>query len=388
MSKNEENQTKFEKWKNKYKENAMNYGKDMSIARKIITVIVLLFLIVIAIGGYSAYQYISKGLSPVDPDNEETVTITIPLGSSTSDIARILEDNGVIANDLIYRFYVKFNNVSNFQAGEYSLSPSMTLAEITEELETGTIMQEPVFRVTIPEGRNIEEIAGIYAENNVFEKEEFLKSMQDTEFIQEMMEKFPLLLTDEILDDDIRYPLEGYLFAATYEFYTENPTIEQAVEQMLKKTNDVLSGFSDDITLMEEEMGFTIHDILTFASLVEEEAPSEDDRKIIASVFYNRMDQGMKLQTDPTVIYAYGEHIPRLTYSHYEIVSPYNTYYVDGLPVGPISNFGESSLEAVVNPNRTDYLYFLSDQEGNLHYSRSYEEHQTLEQQYIHSRDE
>lgn len=380
---NKEDQSKFNKWKKKYKQNASDYGKDMSIARKFIAVIIIMLLIVIGVGGYSAYQYISKGLSPVDPDNEETVQVTIPLGSSSSDIAKILEDNGVIANDLLYRFYIKFNNVSNFQAGEYALSPSMTLAEITDELETGSVRAEPVFRVTVPEGRNIDEIASIFAENKVIEKDEFLDKMQDDEFIQTMREKYPSLLTEEILHEDIRYPLEGYLFAATYEFYSDQPTMEEIVDQMLQKTHTVLSGYSEEL----ESEDFTLHEIITFASLVEEEAPSIEDRKIISSVFYNRMEQGMKLQTDPTVIYAYGEHIPRLTYSHYEIESPYNTYYVDGLPVGPISNFGESSLDAVINPDPTDYLFFLADSEGNVYYSRSYEEHQAYEEQYIHNQD-
>ncbi|GAA0295329.1 UPF0755 protein [Gracilibacillus halotolerans] len=384
MTDNENNQSKFEKWKKKYNENATSYGKDMSIARKIITLVVIVLLVVIGVGGFSAYQFISKGLSPVDPNNEETIQVTIPLGSSSSDIARILEENGVIANDLLYRFYVKFNNASNFQAGDYELSPSMTLAEITDELETGSIRAEPVFRVTVPEGRNIEEIASIYAENNVIEKEAFLEKMQDNEFIKTMMEKYPSLLTEEILHEDIRYPLEGYLFAATYEFYTDEPTIEEVIDQMLQKTHTVLTAHTDDIEGKEE---FSLHEIITFASLVEEEASSAEDRKMISSVFYNRMDTGMRLQTDPTVIYAYGEHIPRLTYSHYEIESPYNTYHVDGLPVGPISNFGESSLTAVFEPEETDYLFFLADSEGNVYYSRTLKEHQAYEEQYIHNRD-
>ncbi|GAE94105.1 protein YceG like [Gracilibacillus boraciitolerans JCM 21714] len=151
---------------------------------------------------------------------------------------------------------------------------------------------------------------------------------------------------------------------------------------MLDKTNDVITVYYDQIEALE----FSIHEIMTFASLVEEEAPTEEDRKLIAGVFYNRMDQEMMLQTDPTVIYAHGEHIPRLTYDHYEIDSPYNTYQVQGLPVGPISNFGgESSLNAVLAPADSSYLYFLADSEGKVHYSRTYEEHQNLENKYIHN---
>ncbi|SHN10055.1 endolytic transglycosylase MltG [Gracilibacillus kekensis] len=382
MSDDKKDQNEKSKPKLTYKEISQERAKEASIARKIIILVLFLLTALIIFGGYTGYNYVKKGVSPVDPNSEETIDVTIPLGSSSSDIANILEDNGVINNSLIYRFYVKFNNISNFQAGDYALSPSMTLAEITSELETGSIQEEPELRVTIPEGRNINEIATLYQENAGVDKEEFLEKMQDTSYIKELISEYPNILSESILHDDIIYPLEGYLFPATYEFYEEEPTIDQIVTQMLNKTNNVIVAYFDQVDALD----FTIHEIMTFASLVEEEAPSADDRKLIAGVFYNRMDQGMMLQTDPTVIYAHGEHISRLTYDHYEIDSPYNTYQVEGLPVGPISNFGESSLTAIFKPNRSDnYLYFLADSEGNVYYSRSYDEHQELEDQYIHN---
>lgn len=381
MSNENEEKNKNQKKKLTYKEISQERAKEASIARKIIFFVLIILTGIIILGGYSAYKYVEKGVSPVDPNNEETIDITIPLGSSSSDIAAILEDEGIIANSLIYRFYVKFNNASDFQAGEYSLSPSMTLAEITSELETGSLQQEPQLRVTIPEGRNIEQVASIYEEHAAIDSEEFLEKMVDRSYIEELINEYPDILTEEILAEDIIYPLEGYLFPATYEFYTDNPTIEEVITQMLNKTNTVLSPYNDQI----QSLDFSIHEVITFASLVEEEAPTEEDRKEIAGVFYNRIDEGMRLQTDPTVIYAHGEHISRLTYDHYEIDSPYNTYQVDGLPIGPIANFGESSLTAVLEPGENNYLYFLADSDGNVHYSTTYEEHQNFEDQYIHN---
>lgn len=145
-----------------YKEIAQQRGKEASVARKIFLIIFLVLLFIIIVGGFLGYKYVKNGLTPVDPSNKETINVTIPLGSSTSNIAFILEENGIIANSLIYRFYVKFNNASDFQAGDYALSPSMTLEEVTEELQTGSVTQAGAVRVTIPEGRNIEEIAETY----------------------------------------------------------------------------------------------------------------------------------------------------------------------------------------------------------------------------------
>ncbi|WP_163537841.1 endolytic transglycosylase MltG [Gracilibacillus sp. YIM 98692] len=357
-------------------------GKEASIARKIVIIILIAMVAALIIGGYSIYKYIQEGISPVDPDSEEQIEVTIPLGSSSSDIANILEEAGIISNNLMYRFYVKFNNAADFQAGDYTLSPSMSLAEITDELETGSIQREPVLRVTVPEGRNLEEIADIYESKANIDAETFLEKVNDSDYISTLMDRYPTLLSDEILDDDIRYTLEGYLFPATYEFFEEEPSVETVVQNMLDKSRNVILSYYEQIRKSEE---FSVHDVVTFASLVEEEAPSSDDRRLIASVFYNRMNDDMMLQTDPTVIYAHGEHISRLNYDHYEIDSPYNTYQVSGLPVGPIANFGESSLQAVIEPESTNYYYFLADVDGHVHYSRTYEEHQRKEAQYIHN---
>ncbi|GAB2554750.1 endolytic transglycosylase MltG [Gracilibacillus alcaliphilus] len=379
MSEEKKNKQKLPK----YNELAVKRAKDVSVARKIILILLIIFAIIVVVGGFSAYQYIQKAISPVDPSSNQEVEITIPLGASSSDIADLLEEEGLIENSLVYRFYVKLHNMADFQAGEYTLSPSMTLEEISEELATGTLMEEAVLRVTVPEGRNMEEIATIYEENAGINQEDFLQKMQDESYIEELIDNYPAILHEVILNEDIIYPLEGYLFPATYEFFHDKPTVEEAVTQMLDKTNEIVDSHREEI----EATDFSLHELLTFASLVEEEAPSAEDRQQIAAVFYNRLEDGMRLQTDPTVIYAHGEHIPRLTYDHYEIESPYNTYYVDGLPVGPIANFGESSLVSVLEPADNNYFYFLADSEGNVYYSETYEEHQHLEEEYIHSQD-
>src|SRR5690606_10740942 len=180
-------------------------------------------------------------------------------------------------------------------------------------------------------------------------------------------------------DEDIITPLEGYLFAATYDFYEESPTIQSVVEEMLRQTELVVTPYMEAI----DEKGLTIHEAITFASIVEKETGHKDQRDQIAGVFYNRLEEGMPLQTDPTVAYALGMHLEKTLIEHTETESPYNTYYIEGLPVGPIANFAKSSLEAVVNPAESDYLYFLHDKDGNIHFAKTYEEHMENHKRYI-----
>src|SRR5690625_5123219 len=187
-----------------YRDNLRTRGEDARIVRRIVFFIFLVFFIVIGIGGYKGYNYITSVLEPMDPQNEESIEIEIPMGSSSSAIAQILEDNGLIKNARIFRFYVKFKNISDFQAGEYTLSPSLTLDEIIESLQTAKIIVEPIYTVTIPEGKTIEEIAEIYAKQLPITKDEFLEVVNDPEYTESLIEGYSSLLSEKILDDNIR----------------------------------------------------------------------------------------------------------------------------------------------------------------------------------------
>ncbi|RPF55544.1 endolytic transglycosylase MltG [Aquisalibacillus elongatus] len=348
--------------------------KEAKISRIIIITIIAVLLIVISAVGYFTYNYLSEGLSPVDPNDHTIKEIEIPLGSSVDQIGEILEEKDIIDNSTIFKYYVKFKNETGFQAGEYKLSSSMKMDNIIESLKTGKILVEPLFTVTIPEGTTIEEIAEIYDENTSIDGEEFLEMMTDESYIQSLVELYPGILNEEdILQEDIRYPLEGYLYAATYPFFEEDPTIEQVVEKMLQETQDRVMAYTVDI----ENMGLTYHEVITMASLIEEEAVGEEDRKMISGVFYNRMNREpeMPLQTDPTVLYALGEHKEQVLYEDLEVESPYNTYVNSGLPIGPISNFRENALQAALYPEEHDYLYFVAGYDGEVYYAETNEEH-------------
>lgn len=348
--------------------------KEAKISRRIIVIVLTILIITLGTVGYKAYTYISEGLSPVDPDDNTIIEVEIPLGSTVDSIGSILEEKNIINSATIFKYYVKFNNETGFQAGEYKLAKNMQLNEIVESLKTGKILVDPLFTVTIPEGTTIEQIASIFGEQTSIDEEEFLERMNDEEFIKSYIVRYPELLDEnEILKEDIRYPLEGYLFPLTYPFYEEEPTIEHVVDIMLQQTNNRIMTYRQDII----EQNMSIHEAITMASLIEEEAVGEDDRQTISGVFYNRMNQEpeMPLQTDPTVLYALGEHKERVLYEDLEVDSPYNTYENVGLPIGPISNFRENALQAALYPEEHNYLYFVAGYDGEVYYAETLDEH-------------
>ena len=351
--------------------------REVKVVRKIVSIVALVFLFIIAIGGFTAYSYIKSALEPLDPEATEEIAIEIPMGSGVTSISQILEDNGIIKSAQIFKYYAKFKNESQFQAGAYNLTKSMTLDEIIESLKT--VYREPLFAITVPEGLTLEQIADIVAKNTSYTAEEFMAKVTDQSFIDLMMAKYPNLLTEAILGDNVLYALEGYLYPATYPFYEENPSLDAIIEEMISAMNTIVMEFKSGY----EERGWTVHQFVTFASLLEEEATAQTDRETIASVFYNRLEIDMPLQTDPTVLYALGEHKNRVLYADLEVENPYNTYKNKGLTPGPIAGAGKSSLEATINPSDTDYLYFLADSDGNNHFAKTYEEHLSNVAKYI-----
>lgn len=352
---------------------------EARIVRKIVFIIAIaLFLIVggVTVGGYF---YIKSALKPVDPGSKTEKIIEIPIGSSVSGIAQILEDNGIIKDARVFKYYVKLKNETGFMAGDYKLKPSMSIPEIIERLKTGKAMKKVVLKITIPEGKQLKEIASIIAEKTNKKEEEVFKKLNDKSFIKAMMAKYPDILTNDILNKNVKYPLEGYLFPATYYFYKENPTVEEIATEMIDKTKSVLQEYAGQI----KEKRYSVHQLLTMASLIEEEATKKADRDRIASVFYNRIKSGMPLQTDPTVLYAKGKHQERVLYEDLEVDSPYNTYKHKGLPPGPIANAGTMSIEAALNPEKTDFLYFLATADGDVIFTKTLSEHNKAKAEHI-----
>lgn len=353
--------------------------EENMIVRKIVLIVSLVAIGIFAIVGIGGFIFVNSALKPIDADATETIEVEIPIGSGLNTISTLLEEHNIIKSAKVFKYYAKFNNESKFQAGNYSLTQSMTLDEIIESLKTGKVYREPLFSITIPEGLTLQQIGERIEKHTDYTKDEFMILVTDGEFIQDMMATYPELITDEVLQGDIRYALEGYLFPATYPFFEDQPSLEEIIAMMIEQTNKVVDEYRS--LLVEKEM--TPHELLTFASLLEKEATAQTDRETIASVFYNRIKSDMPLQTDPTVLYSLGEHKERVLYEDLEVQNPYNTYVNKGLPPGPIANAGVSSIEATLSPSSTDYLYFLADKEGTNHFAKTYEEHLEYKKMYI-----
>ncbi|OLS41597.1 endolytic transglycosylase MltG [Bacillus sp. MRMR6] len=352
---------------------------EARIVRRIVLIISILTVFLLVFIGGGGYLYIKSAIEPIDENSKVKKKVEIPIGSSVTGISERLQANGIIKNAKVFKYYVKLKNESGFMAGEYELSPSMDIPEIINRLKTGKVLQEAAFNLTIPEGKQLSEISAIMAKAINKSEEEVFNQLNDKTFIQNMMAKFPDLLTNDILNPHIMYPLEGYLYPATYPFYKLDPTVEEMVVTMLKQTQKVVAAYSVE----SQEKQLSIHQLLTMSSLIEEEATKLADRKKISSVFYNRIEQGMPLQTDPTVLYAQGKHKERVLYEDLEVDSPYNTYKYKDLPPGPIANAGKESIEAALQPDETNFLYFLATGEGDVLFSLTLDEHNRKKAEHI-----
>jgi UPF0755 protein len=360
----------------------MEHQSEVRIVRRIVLIVSLLLILVAAIIVSGGYFYIKSAMKPVDPKSKVQKQVEIPIGSSVTKIGETLELKGIIKDARVFKYYVKFKNESGFMAGEYRFSPSMNISEIVSRLKTGKLMQKPVVAITVPEGKQLKEIAHLIAKATKKSDEEVFNRMNDKTYLKTLVAKYPDILTNEIFNNKVKYPLEGYLYPATYPFYKQHLSVDEIVASMLAKTKSVLATYQDQ----RKQKNLSVHQLVTMASLIEEEATGKVDRHNISSVFYNRLKKGMPLQTDPTVLYAQGKHKDRVLYQDLEVNSPYNTYKNNGLPPGPISNSGKSSIEAALNPAETSYYYFLATNDGSVIFTKTLEEHNQEKAKHISSK--
>ncbi|CAM3973123.1 endolytic transglycosylase MltG [Alkalicoccus chagannorensis] len=360
--------------KQMYRQKIEERKKEAGAVRKIIFAFLAVLVLTAAAVAFGGYQYVMAALEPKEPENDDEYTINIPIGSHPDEIAEILEEEGIISSETMFRYYVRFQNESGFQAGTYELSPSMDVDTIIEELKEGRIEEEFAHSFTIPEGLWVEEAFDIIASETNLTVEELEDAARDEDFLENMIDQFSIL-TEHILDDDIREPLEGYLFPARYDFVQEELEAEQLLQQMLNRTQQEVNLA---VNVTEEEM----HEVMTKASIIEGEASSDEERPLISGVIENRLSVPMRLEMDPTVAYAHGERFARTLNEHLELQSPYNTYRTDGLPAGPINNPGADSIQAADNPEEHDYLYFFHSPDGEFYLNETYADHQEVTSEY------
>ncbi|MFY9390212.1 MAG: endolytic transglycosylase MltG, partial [Limnochordia bacterium] len=274
--------------------------------------------------------------------------VEIPLGTPAGRISRMLEEQGLIRSAFIFDIMLKITNRdSQLKAGEYLLNPAMNTMEVIQKLNEGTIVTH---RIMIPEGYELKQIAAVLAREGLVDPERFLMLAQNAELV--FGEQFPV---------ELPIPsLEGYLFPDTYHFAKEQSE-EAIIRQMVSRFVDVVIS-KVDLSLLDDK--YTLHEVITLASIVEKEVIYDFERPLVAAVYHNRLNIGMRLQADPTVRYVMTENRSRVLYSDLEIDSPYNTYRYDGLPPGPIASPGLKSILAVLEPADVDYLYFVAKPDG------------------------
>lgn len=345
-------------------------GKTNSIIIGIVSIMILILIIILI------WYFVS--IKPVNKKNQEEIEITIPLGSGSSKIADVLKENKIIKNKLAFKIYVRINQVSDFQAGTYYLKQSMNLKEITDMLKTGVMHDPNQITLTYVEGKNIRWLANKISELTNNTQEDFYYVMENQEYIDSLIEKY-WFLTDDIKNENIYYALEGYLFPDTYMIENKDTKVEEIFEKMLDRTEEILEEYKENI----ENSEYSVHQILTIASIIEMESMSDEGRKDVSSVIYNRINSGMAIQSDVTTYYAFKVDMGERDLYQKEINSynPYNTRgpNMDGkLPVGPISSVSKKSIEAALNPNNTDYLFFVADKNGKLYFTETDEEHNQI----------
>ncbi|WP_431769797.1 endolytic transglycosylase MltG [Streptococcus gallolyticus] len=370
--------------------------KTDSLARRIALFLITAIIIALLATGFFVYRYVDSAVGALDSTSTEYVTVEIPEGSGNKYIGQILEKAGVIKSATVFNYYTKFKNYSNFQSGYYNLQASMDLEEICKLLKQGGTAEpeEPSLgKILVTEGYTIKQISEAVTKNTAdddsstpFTADDFLSVVQDESFISKMVEKYPKLLANLPSADEATYQLEGYLFPATYSYY-EDTTMEDLVEQMISTMDSYMSSYYDTIS----EKGMTVNEVLTLASLVEKEGSTDDDRRNIASVFYNRLNANMALQSNIAILYAMGKLGEETTLSadasiDTSIDSPYNVYTNTGLMPGPVDSPSLSAIEATVNPASTDYYYFVADvNTGTVYYAETYEDHEANVEKYVNS---
>ena len=354
--------------------------KESKITRNIVRLFAIILAVIVIGGGVYGYYYVSSALKPVNAQQTQTVEVEIPAGSSVKQIAKILEDNKLIRNSKIFNFYIKFKNVAGFKAGFYQLSPSMDIDQILGQLaDGGKDKSANVAKVVVREGETLTGIAEEVEKSTKYSKEDFMNKVQEQAFIDQLVQKFPRLFKDAQKAQNVRYFLEGYLYPATYDA-DENKTLQMIIEEMVAKTDSVLSKYYAKIS----QGDYNVHEILTMASLLEKEGYKLEDRQKIASVFYNRLQKNMMLQTDISVLYALGEHKEVVTLKDLEVNSPYNLYRNRGMGPGPFNSPSEEAILAAIDPAQTDYEYFVADiQTKEVYFAKTYEEHLALKAKYV-----
>lgn len=329
---------------------------------KIFLLLTVLILIGCSLSGYLLYKKFER--FAYTPANQKSgqILFNIEPGQSLKTISRNLENKGLITSWAFFKWLAKFENAEKrLQAGEYLLSASFSPKHILDTLLKGRVK---LYKITFPEGLNLTEVAERIEKKGFCRSDKILILCKDPEFIHRTGIK--------------ANSLEGFLFPDTY-FFPKKTSCETILTTMVNRFKQV---FSLEWELKAQSLNLSIFEVVTLASIIEKETGDSSERPIISSVFHNRLKKRMRLESDPTVIYGIENFDGNITRKHLQTITPYNTYKIKGLPVGPIASPGYYSLEAALFPDKTDYLFFVSKKDTTHHFSKTIQEHNRAVRKY------
>jgi len=324
--------------------------------------VILAGMLVLCIGAavvvLDFYQYATMPAGA----SEKTAVLWIKPGQKFSETAAELYKLGLVRHPKKFHFLARLRGSdTRLQAGEFALCASMPPVAILDALVEGDILLR---KAAVPEGATILQVGQLLEKAGLISQEAFLKAAADPALIRNLQLAGPTL--------------EGYLFPETY-YFPRGVTAEQVIRKMVAHFRSV---FTAAWAERAQAMGFTTHQVVTLASIVEKETAAPEERPLIAAVFLNRLKRGMRLESDPTVIYGMKDFKGNLKHRDLATPTPYNTYQIRGLPPGPIANPGCASLEAVLYPSEAPYLYFVSKNNGSHHFSSTLAQHNKMVQRY------
>lgn len=329
-------------------------------------IVILLVLAIIAGIGNIYYRSASKA---VDPKSNKEIIVEIPEGSRAKDISNILREEKLIKNKRVFVSNVKNSkNAEKVKAGKYKFSQNMNNKMIIDKLIAGKIYQDGI-KVTFPEGSVSTDVVDKLVKNGIGKREVYVKLFRSP---KEFSKKYSFLSNSKITT------LEGFLYPETY-FFKKGITEKEVFEKMLAEFE---KKYNKEVKPIIEKNKFDFYDTIIMASIVEKESVNDEDRDIIAGIFYNRLDKNMKLQSDAVLQYGLPERKSRVLYKDLKVETPYNLYLNAGLPPTPVANPGIKSLIAAARPKDTDYLYFVTGTDGKNYYSKTFEEHKVHADKY------
>jgi len=329
--------------------------------QKTTIIVFAVLLILLALVGSALLELFNFAGTPGSSKSVEQI-VTVPPGQGLKATATDLYDRGIIRSAFKFNLYARINGYDKkIKAGEYQVKPSSSPREILEMFVRGKVR---LYKITIPEGYNLVQIADMMPGAGLVSTREFLA-----------VAKNGVLVREQNIPGD---SFEGYLFPDTYHF-PKGVSAEKIIQTMVRRFQEVFISAWEG---RARERKMTVHQVVTLASIIEKETGAPSERPIISSVFHNRLKKNMRLASDPTVIYGIKDFDGNLTRKDLITLTPYNTYKIQGLPPGPIANPGAKAIEAALYPADTDYLFFVSKQDGTHHFSKTYQAHEKAVRKY------